>query len=85
VNVKEFKNLVNEIPDEFDERVVIVQRDQEGNGYDRLRGIDWSDLVWIEEDKEITCQVFFDDQEEWDSLIEKLDETQFQKCIILYP
>lgn len=85
MNVKEFKNLVNEIPDEFDERVVIVQRDQEGNGYDRLRGIDWSDLVWIEEDKEITCQVFFDDQEEWDSLIEKLDETQFQKCIILYP
>lgn len=40
MNVKELKELVNSIPEELDDLVVLMSIDDEGNGYRQLRGLD---------------------------------------------
>lgn len=81
MTVKIFKSMVNDIPEKFDNKIVVLQKDSEGNGYLECRGIDWSDVYFSPEDNEVTGPDFVED-DEWEDII---NESNFQPCIILYP
>jgi hypothetical protein len=82
---KEFKELVNAVPENMDNCPVIMQKDSEGNGYSPLSGIDhecayvpensYSGEVYsLNNSADDNCM----DEEEWKSVKKK-------KCIVLFP
>jgi hypothetical protein len=87
VTLGELRSLIAEIPEEFDNAIVIVQKDAEGNDYSPLSGIDnnaiyeaecsWSgdvfSLDWSADD----CCL---DEDQWEEMKETLP-----RCIVLFP
>lgn len=83
MNVKELKELIDNLPDDME---VIMQKDAEGNGYSPLRGADpdavyipeapWYGVVysmdWCAEDACVS-------DEEWEEIISK------PRALILHP
>lgn len=81
MTVKQFKNMVSDIPTEFDNKIVVLQKDLEGNGFWECRGIDWNDVYFSPEDNEVTGPELVE-EDEWEDII---NESDLQPCIILYP
>lgn len=40
MKLKEFKEMINELPKDYDDCQVIIQEDPEGNGYREVGGVD---------------------------------------------
>lgn len=78
MNVRQLKELVNSIPSELNDIIVILQKDPEGNGYNPLRGIDFLQCFWNDEDVISSNQY---DSDEWEDLMS--DEPE--PCVVIYP
>ena len=60
MKLKTLKKLLNELPAEFDEKIVVMSADGEGNSYSALAGVDVScmekdgyryEMVWNEDEE----------------------------------
>jgi hypothetical protein len=85
--LKELKNMLNGMPEQYDNHEVILQKDSEGNGYSPLYCVDpeciympdssWDvevmSLEWSADDAGM-------DEEEWEET-----KRERQKCIIFVP
>jgi len=87
ITLKELKQIINKLPEEYDDSKIVLQKDSEGNGYNYLTGVDNNAIIKDESDfndlevydlswsfKEACIE-----ENEWEKLKKK------QKCIILYP
>lgn len=87
MKVSFLRRLLAELPPEMDDAPVLLQVDQEGNGYNALRGVDPDALVIRHGRREIdvydsnwTAEEAGMDDDEW-----KATKEDGQKAVILFP
>jgi hypothetical protein len=90
MTVKEFKKLVQNIPESQDDWVVVVSRDEEGNGFNEFNFLS-------NDDGEICTQYYDelegelrhyneDDYEDFEEFVECVkDDLHLKPCIVLWP
>lgn len=88
MKLKKFKELINKLPEELDDAIMICQRDAEGNGYSPLAGIDANtiyipDSTWSGEiySLEFPAEEHCFEEEEW----ERLKNDKSKRSIVLFP
>jgi hypothetical protein len=87
MTVKELKQALAELDSKYDDHLVIMQKDSEGNGYSPMYQMDkeafyvpdntWSGEVYA---KSTTASEMDMDEESWKNL-----KTQGQDCIVVVP
>lgn len=87
MTLKEFKNLINALPAELDDAIMICQKDSEGNGYSPLYGVD-ENAVYKDETT-WSGTVFFTKWSAYDAGMEEKEWEEFKKetpkCIVIRP
>lgn len=88
MKLKDLKTLINDIPEELDDCIVIMQRDSEGNGYSPLMGVD-ENCIYVPETV-YSGEVYDLSNSSDDVLMEDKDWDYLKKdpknrCIVLYP
>lgn len=88
MNVKELKELLNNLDESYDDAKVIISKDSEGNRFSPFSDIT-EDALYLKEDSwegEIYCKDSYKDtqeeREEWESFLEDED---YEKAIVLWP
>lgn len=87
MTVKEFKQLVNDIPESQDNWIVVISKNDEENGFHELYQISNSDgesctQYYDVDDGEIR-HYNEDDYENWEEFIE--ERPYLKPCIVLWP
>ena len=88
MKLKELKEFINKLPEEMDDREVILAKDAEGNAYSPLTGIS-SDCIYIPETTWFG-DVYYTDNSAEDNCMEEAEWNELKnneelKCILLDP
>lgn len=84
MNIKELKELLNNLDESYDDAEVIMSRDSEGNDYSPFSDIS-TDAVYVEQASwygDVYYESSYDNKEEWNKILEDND---CKKAIILWP
>ena len=91
MKISDFKRLVANIPDEFDDFTVVMSSDPEGNSFEEMTDIDLhlisgkSGIYYDPHSNEINCYNE-DDYDDHDEFFEHInDYEQLEPCVVLWP
>lgn len=90
MTVKEFKQIVSEIPESQDDWTVVISKDEEGNGFNEFRYLSKDDAHicsrYFDEPSNELCSYIQDDYENWEEFEEHIkDYPHLKPCIVLWP
>jgi hypothetical protein len=76
------KELIAELRKLDPERIVILQKDPEGNGYSPLEGVE-DNATWQADDKEVRLSMLTPDLAKQGFTLEDVGDGEL--CVVLYP
>jgi len=89
MTVKEFKQLVNDIPESQDEWIVVISKDEEGNGFKEFYELSNDDnhicSQYFDQPSNELCSYNEDDYENFEEFEESIkDYPHLKPCIVLW-
>ena len=90
MTVKEFKQLVADIPTSQDNWIVVISKDEEGNGFNECTYLSNDDdeicTRYYDTDEGVIRHYNEDDYENWEEFEEFIEEyPHLKSCIVLWP